>query len=42
MSAASYGHVEPITGKYVHVDIDGTDHRIYFEALKYDPPTERT
>ncbi len=25
------GTIEPITGKYVHVDIDGTDHRIYFE-----------
>ena len=25
------GTVEPITGKYVHVDVDGTDYRIYFE-----------
>lgn len=23
--------VEPITGKYVHVEVDGTDHRVYFE-----------
>lgn len=25
------GTIEPITGKYVHVDIGGTDHRVYFE-----------
>jgi len=28
---AEQGTIEPITGKYVHVDIDGTTHRIYFE-----------
>jgi pimeloyl-ACP methyl ester carboxylesterase len=25
------GHIEPMVGRYVHVDIDGTAHRIYFE-----------
>jgi len=25
------GTVEPIQGRYVHVDIDGVDHRVYFE-----------
>jgi pimeloyl-ACP methyl ester carboxylesterase len=25
------GAIEPITGRYVHVDIGGEDHRIYFE-----------
>ena len=25
------GYIEPIVGRYVHVDIDGTMHRIYFE-----------
>lgn len=29
--SAETGTVEPITGRYVHVDVDGTDHRIYFE-----------
>ena len=28
---ADHGTVEPITGRYVHVDIGGVDHRIYFE-----------
>jgi pimeloyl-ACP methyl ester carboxylesterase len=28
---ADQGTIEPITGKYVHVDIEGSDHRIYFE-----------
>lgn len=31
MSQPDHGTVEPITGKYVHVDVDGTDHRIYIE-----------
>ena len=26
-----HGTVESITGHYVHVDVDGTDHRIYYE-----------
>ena len=25
------GYIEPMIGRYVHVDIDGTTHRIYFE-----------
>ena len=25
------GRIEPMIGRYVHVDIDGTPHRIYFE-----------
>ncbi|PZA11738.1 alpha/beta hydrolase [Rhodopseudomonas palustris] len=25
------GHIEPMVGRYVHVDIAGTTHRIYFE-----------
>ena len=25
------GHIEPIVGRYVHVEIDSTMHRIYFE-----------
>ena len=25
------GHIEPIVGRYVHVDIGGVSHRIYFE-----------
>ena len=25
------GHIEPMVGRYVHVDIDGEIHRIYFE-----------
>ena len=25
------GYIEPMVGRYVHVDIDGTSHRIYFE-----------
>ena len=25
------GHIEPMVGRYVHVDIDGESHRIYFE-----------
>lgn len=25
------GYIEPMVGRYVHVDIDGTMHRIYFE-----------
>jgi pimeloyl-ACP methyl ester carboxylesterase len=25
------GHIEPMTGRYVHADIDGEMHRIYFE-----------
>jgi pimeloyl-ACP methyl ester carboxylesterase len=25
------GRIEPMVGRYVHVDIDGTSHRIYFE-----------
>jgi len=25
------GYIEPMVGRYVHVDIDGTPHRIYFE-----------
>ena len=25
------GHIEPMVGRYVHVDIDGETHRIYFE-----------
>lgn len=29
--SATDSEIEPITGKYVHVDVDGTDHRIYFE-----------
>ncbi|GAA0247830.1 alpha/beta fold hydrolase [Haladaptatus pallidirubidus] len=28
---AESGTIEPITGKYVHVEIGGVDHRIYFE-----------
>ncbi|WP_248910262.1 alpha/beta fold hydrolase [Halocatena marina] len=28
---AEAGTIEPITGKYVHVEIGGVDHRIYFE-----------
>jgi pimeloyl-ACP methyl ester carboxylesterase len=28
---ADQGTIEPITGKYVHVDIEGSDHRVYFE-----------
>ena len=31
MSQTEHGTIEQISGKYVHVDIDGTDHRIYFE-----------
>ncbi|MCH7659845.1 MAG: alpha/beta hydrolase [Euryarchaeota archaeon] len=32
MSATGSGAtVEPIDGNYVHVEVDGTDHRIYFE-----------
>ena len=31
MSQTQHGTVEQITGKYVHVDVDGTDYRIYFE-----------
>jgi pimeloyl-ACP methyl ester carboxylesterase len=31
MSQTEHGAVESITGKYVHVDVDGVDHRIYFE-----------
>jgi pimeloyl-ACP methyl ester carboxylesterase len=31
MSHPNHGTVEPITGKYVHVDIDGIDHRRYVE-----------
>ena len=25
------GYIEPMVGRYVHVDIDGEIHRIYFE-----------
>ncbi|MET0969980.1 MAG: alpha/beta hydrolase [Tardiphaga sp.] len=25
------GHIEPMVGRYVHVELDGTAHRIYFE-----------
>ncbi len=25
------GRIEPMVGRYVHVDIDGVSHRIYFE-----------
>ena len=25
------GRIEPMVGRYVHVEIDGTPHRIYFE-----------
>ena len=25
------GYIEPMVGRYVHVEIDGTPHRIYFE-----------
>ena len=25
------GKIEPIVGRYVHVEIDGVMHRIYFE-----------
>jgi hypothetical protein len=25
------GHIEPIVGRYIHVEIDGEMHRIYFE-----------
>ena len=25
------GHIEPMIGRYVHVEIDGDMHRIYFE-----------
>jgi len=28
---AEHGDIEPITGKYVHVEIEGSDHRVYFE-----------
>ncbi|MGM0592638.1 MAG: alpha/beta fold hydrolase [Halobacteriota archaeon] len=28
---AEVGEIEPITGKYVHTEIEGVDHRIYFE-----------
>jgi pimeloyl-ACP methyl ester carboxylesterase len=28
---AEHGDIEPITGNYVHVEIEGTDHRVYFE-----------
>ena len=26
------GHIEPMVGRYVHVEIDGAMHRIYFSA----------
>ncbi|QDX39458.1 alpha/beta fold hydrolase [Salarchaeum sp. JOR-1] len=32
MESYDHGDTEKITGKYVHVDIDGVDHRIYYEA----------
>jgi pimeloyl-ACP methyl ester carboxylesterase len=32
MQSYDHGDTEKITGKYVHVDIDGVDHRIYYEA----------
>ena len=32
MAASEHGTVEDITGQYVHVDIDGVDHRVYYEA----------
>ena len=31
MTTIESGTVEPIEGRYVHVDVDGVDHRIYFE-----------
>lgn len=31
MSTAEPEAVDPITGKYVHIDVDGVDHRVYFE-----------
>lgn len=31
MSTTESDRIEPISGRYVHVDIDGVDHRIYFE-----------
>lgn len=31
MSNHEHGDIERIEGKYVHVDIDGEDHRVYFE-----------
>lgn len=27
-----HGDIEPIEGQYVHVDVDGVDHRVYYEA----------
>jgi pimeloyl-ACP methyl ester carboxylesterase len=31
MSTHNHGDIEKITGQYVHVDIGGTDHRVYYE-----------
>ncbi|WP_435181493.1 alpha/beta fold hydrolase [Halorussus sp. AFM4] len=31
MSTTDNDQIEPISGKYVHTEIDGVDHRIYFE-----------
>ena len=31
MAAVMSGHIEPMIGRYVHVDIGGETHRIYFE-----------
>lgn len=31
MSEHDHGDVEDITGQYVHVEIDGVDHRVYYE-----------
>jgi len=32
------GRIEPMVGRYVHVEIDGTAHRIYFEEVGYGIP----
>ena len=31
MATIDSGTIEPIEGRYVHVDVDGVDHRVYFE-----------
>lgn len=31
MSEHDHGDIEDITGQYVHVEIDGVDHRVYYE-----------
>jgi hypothetical protein len=36
------GQIEPIVGRYVHVDIGGVMHRIYFEENGCTPPAPTT